>query len=41
MMELHVPYRAYIRLAEIEQEPRCVKILCSHDADVKPQIIEF
>ena len=41
MMGLRVLHRACIRLAEMEQEPCCVKILCSHDADVKPQIIEF
>lgn len=28
-------------LAEMEEEPGCVRILCSHDADVKPQVIEF
>ena len=28
-------------LAEMEKEPGCVQILCSHDADVKPQMIEF
>ena len=28
-------------LAEVEKEPGCVRILCSHDADVKPQVIEF
>ena len=28
-------------LAEMEKDPGCVKILCSHDADIKPQVIEF
>ena len=28
-------------LAGMEKEPGCVRILCSHDADVKPQTIDF
>ena len=28
-------------LAEMEKDPGCVKILCSHDADITPQVIEF
>ena len=28
-------------LAGMEKEHGCVQILCSHDADVKPQVIEF
>ena len=28
-------------LAETEKDPGCVKILCSHDADIAPQVIEY